>query len=159
VSARFARAPVAAAIVATSLVIGLTVAGCGGHTATKRDVIARANAICAGTLRDVRAVPPPTTGTSGLSAYLRKVAPIVEKEGAATRALPRPAQDRAVLNRYIAAVTAADADYKALAAAAASHDAGAISQALASLHDNPATTLAVQYGLGQCAAAAGTGVS
>ena len=91
---------------------------CGGHTATKQDVIARANGICINTLRAVRSVPPPAGGAgspAALAAYLQKVVPIVQKEASDTQALPRPAQDRAVLDRYVAAVTASASQYRALA--------------------------------------------
>jgi hypothetical protein len=135
---------------------------CGGHTATKHDVIAQADAICSASLRDVRSVAPPAAGQSSLaslSAYLDKVLPIVEKESADTRALPRPAKDRALIDRYVAAVTAAESEYREMAAAAAHNDRATVAQALAALRSSPATVLATQYGLTQCGAAAGTGVS
>ena len=140
----------------------ITATACGSHTATKQDVIARANAICSASVRDVRSVAPPAAGDgtlASLSAYLQKVLPIVEKEGGDTRALPRPARDRALLTRYIAAVTAAEQQYRAAAAAAARNDRAAVAQALSALRSSPATTLARQYGLSRCSAAAGTGVS
>jgi hypothetical protein len=135
---------------------------CGGHTATKQDVIARANAICFTALQGVRSLAPPTAGSASLaslSAYLRKVVPIVERKAAGTRALPRPSQDRAVLNRYVAAVSAAETEYRALASAAARGDRAAVAQAQSALRGNAATVLATEYGLSQCAASAGTGVS
>jgi hypothetical protein len=135
---------------------------CGGHTATKQDVIARANAICFTALQAVRSLSPPTTGTAALASlagYLHKVVPIVEKEAAGTRALPRPPRDRAVLNRYVAAVSAAGTEYRALATAAARGDRAAVAQAESALRANPATALATEYGLSQCAASGGTGVS
>lgn len=140
----------------------LAATACGAHTATKQDVIARANAICAASVRDVRSVAPPAPGDGSLmslSAYLQKVLPIVEKEGGDTRALPRPAAGRALLNRYIAAVTAAEQQYRAAAAAAARNDPAAVAQALSALRSSPAATLARQYGLSRCSAGAGTGVS
>jgi hypothetical protein len=135
---------------------------CGSHTATKQDVIARANAICSASVRGVRSVAPPAAGDgslASLSTYLQKVLPIVEKEGGDTRALPRPARDRALLNRYIAAVTAAEQQYRTLATAAARNDRAVVAEALSALRSSPATTLARQYGLSRCSAAAGTGVS
>ena len=135
---------------------------CGGHTATKQDVIARANGICISALRAVRSVPPPA-GASGspaaLAAYLEKVVPIVQKEADDTRALPRPAQDRAVLDRYVAAVTASASQYRALAAAARNGDPAAVSQGLAALRASPVPALAARYGLNRCSVSAGTGVS
>jgi hypothetical protein len=141
----------------------LTVAACsGGHAATKKDVIARANGICVNTLRAVRNVPPPTRSSGSLPAlatYLGKVAPIIDKEAADTRALPRPAHDRAVLDRYVAAVSAGAIQYRAAATAARNGDAADVSQALAALRDNAAPALASQYGLTECSAAAGTKTS
>ena len=135
---------------------------CGGHTATKQDVIARANGICISALRAVRSVPPPA-GASGspaaLAAYLQKVVPIVQKEADDTRALPRPAQDRAVLDRYVAAVTASASQYRALAAAAKNGNTAAVSQGLAALRASHLPALATRYGLNRCSVSAGTGVS
>jgi hypothetical protein len=147
---------------AVSVTAGLAVTACGGHTATKRDVIARANAICVNALDGVRAVPPPTGGTNSpaaLAGYLKKVVPIVSKEAADTRALPRPAQDKAILDRYVRAVSATAAQYRTLAAAAQRGDAGAVAQGLAALRTSPAPALAAQYGLARCSASAGSGVS
>ena len=142
---------------------GLGLAGCGGgHTATKKDVIAQGNAICAGALRDIRALPSPAAAgasTGGLAKYLQRVVPIVDKEISQLRALPRPAGDRAVLERYLAAMKAIDAQYHGLVAAARSGDTTAVSDRLSSLAASPAAGLAEQYGLTQCASASGTAVS
>ena len=136
----------------------LAVAGCGGHTANKRDVVARANAICFSAQQAVRTLAPPASAAE-LSAYLHKVLPIVTKEASATRALPRPPQDRAILDRYVAAVSAVAAEYRTVTAAAARGDAGAVSAGLARLRTSPATELASEYGLIQCTGSAATGVS
>jgi hypothetical protein len=72
----------------------VAVTACGGHAATKKDVVARANGICITALRSMREIPPPA-GTAGLADYLAKVLPIVEKEAKDTKALPRPVQDHA----------------------------------------------------------------
>jgi hypothetical protein len=140
----------------------LAAAACGGHTVTKKDVIARANGICITALRAARSLPPPAGGTgspAALAGYLDKLVPIVDKEASQTRALPRPAQDRAVLNRYVAAVTAGARQYRALATAAKQGDAAAVTQGLAALRASPAAALAAQYGLTRCNASASTGVS
>lgn len=129
---------------------------------TKQDVVARANAICASAVRAARTLPSPAGGANSpaaLTAYLRQLLPIVDHEAASTRALPRPSQDRALLNRYVAAVSLSDRQFHALDTAAGQGSAGGVSQALAALRTNPATSLAQQYGLVQCASAAGTGVS
>jgi hypothetical protein len=137
------------------------VAACGSGDATKKDVIARGNAICAGTLRSVRAVVPPSSTTSSrtaLKSYLERVLPLVEKEVSQLRKLPRPSADRTILNQYIAAVTRAQSTYTSLAAAAARNDVSAIASGLSALRSNPAGSLAKRYGLTQCASAAGTSV-
>jgi hypothetical protein len=141
-----------------SCFLALGVAACGGHTVTKKEVIARANGICITALHAMREVPPPT-GTADVSPYLAKVLPIVEKEARDTRALPRPTRDRALLDRYVAAVTATATQYRALAKAAANADGAAVAQGLAALRANPAPALAARYGLSRCNASAGTGVS
>ena len=61
----------------------------------------------------------------------------MEKEASATRALPRPAQGRAVLDRYVAAVNASAGEYRALATAAKNGDAAAVSAGLAALRASP----------------------
>ena len=135
----------------------LAATACGGHTATKKDVVARANGICVNTLRQVRNVPPPAgSSLSALATYAGKVEPLIDKEASDTRGLPRPAQDRAVLNRYVAAVSDSATSYHALATAARGDDASGVAQALSALRSNPAQALATQYGLTECSAAAGT---
>jgi hypothetical protein len=140
----------------------LAATACGGHTVTKKDVVARANGICINALRAVRSVPPPA-GAAGsptaLATYLQKVVPIVQKEASETRALPRPAQDGAVLDRYVAAVTATASRYEALARAAKRGDSAAVSQGLAALRASPVPALAARYGLTRCSVSAGSGVS
>jgi hypothetical protein len=140
----------------------LAATACGGHTVTKQDVIARANGICINALRAARSLPPPA-GSAGspaaLAAYLDKLVPIVQQEATQTRALPRPAKDRAILDRYVAAVSAGANQYRALATAASGGDSAAVSHGLAALRASPAPALAAQYGLTRCNAAAGTGAS
>lgn len=150
---RLRRATVAACIAATA---------CGGHTATKQDVIAQGNAICAGALRDIRALPTPASAeasTGALAKYLEEVVPIIHTEIAGLRKLPRPARDRALLTRFLAAMGTTEAQYRTLLAAARSGDAAAVSEALSALAGGPSSKLASQYGLTQCANASGTAVS
>jgi predicted Zn-dependent protease len=139
----------------------LAATACGGGAVTKKDVIARANGICITTLRAARSVPPPAGNASraALAAYLQKVVPIVQKEAAQTRALPRPAQDRAILNRYVAAVTADANRYRTLARAASDGDLTQVTQTLSALRASRAPALAAQYGLTRCSVSAGSGVS
>jgi len=140
----------------------ITVAACGGQQATKQDVIARGNAICASALQNIRGVPSPAGGSeslAGLAAYVRQVAPIVEKEARQLHALPRPGNGRALLERYLSAVAADAGHYRALAAAAERGDSAGVSAALANLRDSQAASLATEYGLTQCAAPGSTAVS
>ncbi len=135
--------------------------GCGGHTATKQDVIARGNAICAGALRDLRATPYPASGKTSLAnlaAYMDAVLPIVQREVSSLRALPRPAADRRLLNQYVAAVSSSASAYRSLAEAARRGDQAGVNQALATLQANPAATLAGRYGINECATAGSTAV-
>jgi hypothetical protein len=140
----------------------VAITACGGHTATKQDVIARGNAICAGALRDIRALPAPASAgasTAGLAKYLQQVVPIIHTEIAGLRKLPRPTRDRALLDRFLAAMGTTEVQYRGLLAAARSGDAAAVSQALSTIASGPSADLARQYGLTQCANANGTAVS
>jgi hypothetical protein len=135
----------------------LVLGGCGSGSATKKDVIAQANAICAAAQRDARAVAPPTgTSVSSVASYLARLAPVVENEAAQIRKLPRPKQDRALLSRWIGSVVLVAGDYRALATAARIGDRQAMETADAALRANPATELAARYGLRDCTGSAGT---
>lgn len=147
---------------AAALLSALALTACGGHTVTKQDVIDQGNAICAGALRQIRALPAPTSGGASpqaMSRYLQQVVPIIQKEIDSIRALPRPQQDRAILDRYVTAISGTASQYQALAAAAKAGNEDAISQDLANLADSSAASLAGEYGLTQCASAAGTAIS
>lgn len=141
--------------------MGWAVAACGGHQATKSDVIARADAICASALQDLRAADPAGGQASlhELADQLKRGLPIVEQEASALRALPRPATDRDLLNRFIAAMTSSVASYRLLATAAERGDNAGVDQGLAALQANPASTLAAQYGIRECASAGTTAIS
>ena len=153
---RSARSLVLAPASAAALALG----GCGGQTATKKDVIAQADAICASALRAVRATPPPAaTSLSALSPYLEQVVQVVDKEVASLRKLPRPAQDRALLDRWLAAESRSRSEYATLATAAHRGDRQATTQALATIGASPAPELAKRYGALQCANASSTSVS
>jgi hypothetical protein len=137
------------AIVATAAAI----TGCGGHSATRKDVIARANAICFTAQQAARSVASPAGAkpdTKMLAAYFEKLEPIVAKEARQLAALPRPRPRQATLNRYIDAVGASVADYRAAARAATIGDSGGVTQALARLQSSSATRYARAYGLNQC---------
>jgi len=142
--------------------LGLSIlaGGCGSSAETKQDYIARANAVCANTTRAIRNVAP--AGASGgvslpaLGRYLDTVTPIVDSEVKQLRALPRPAADRKLLERYLAAAAAEAAEYRGLAAAARRSDHAAVTGATAALQASSATTLAGEYGLSACVGDAGT---
>jgi hypothetical protein len=132
-----------------------TIAGCGGHSVTRKDVIARANAICFTAQQAARSVASPGAGdTRALAAYFDKVTPIVAKEARQLAALPRPQPRQATLNHYVAAVGASVADYRAAARAAAAGDQSGVTQALAQLQSTNATRYARGYGLNQCTGSA-----
>lgn len=142
----------------------LVVAGCGS-AATKQDVIARADAICASTLHDVRAVAPPAVvgashaAMAAFASYLDRVLAIVETEAAQLRKLPRPQPDRGLLERYVESVARLAGDYRALAAAARAADAGGVANAEAALRASDAPALAAAYGLRTCASSGTTAVA
>jgi hypothetical protein len=129
-------------------------AGCGG--ATKKDVIARANAICATSQRDTRAVAPPAgSSLSAFASYLQHVLPLIDRAASQIRALPRP-KPAALLDRWIASVQLSDADFHALENAARMGNREAFETALAALRSSRNTTLAASYGMRICAASGGT---
>ena len=149
----------ASAALGVSLV-ALALAACGSSGESKQDFIARANGICTNAIHDVRNVSVPGSGGAvsapALAKYLEAVAPIVASEAKQLKTLPRPTTDRALLDKYLAAVAAIAAQYKALAQAARAGDRQAMSTATAALQANPATGLATRYGLTECAGATGT---
>ncbi len=150
------RRSATAVAVATAVAIATAatlISGCGGHDATRKDVIARANAICFTAQQAARSVASPGTAANdprALGAYFDKLAPIVAQEARQLAALPRPPQRQATLNHYIAAVGASVTDYRAAARAAAAGNDGGVTQALAKLQAADATRYARAYGLTQC---------
>jgi hypothetical protein len=96
---------------------------------------------------------------SELARYYNQVTPIVATEVNQLRALPRPAQDRALLNQYLEAIGSAAAAYQALAAAAHDGDSAALASAGAALRSNPAASLATRYGITGCGQSPGTAAS
>jgi hypothetical protein len=144
--------------IALAVLIGAAlIGGCGGHTATRKDVIARANAICFTAQQAARSVASPAAGptdTKALATYFDKVTRIVAEEASQLAALPRPKQRRRTLDRYVNAVGASVADYRAAARAAATGDDGGVTKALAKLQSGGATGYARAYGLMQCTGSA-----
>jgi hypothetical protein len=140
------------------LIVGALLAGCGSSY-TKHDFIASADAICASTVRQTRAIAPPSfTGSKSqqlkpVAAYLAAVLPLVQAEASRLRALRRPtgnARDRADLERYLRALAQAVGDYRDLAAAARRSDPQGVARAEADLRRIPVAALAATYGLRSC---------
>jgi hypothetical protein len=147
------RAVAVAAVCASALAL----AGCGSHT--KRNFTAQADAICAHTLQQLRALPPPVfTGgerarLTALARYLARGAPLLASEAGRLDALQRPPGSRrqqALLARFLGAERRVAADYAALARAAATGSPAAVSAAGAALRTNPVSSLAAAYGLHDC---------
>jgi hypothetical protein len=140
------------------LTLAALVAGCGtAHT--KRDFIARADAICSGALRQARSIAPQSSANgatqqpSALARYLAEVLPVVQSEAAELRALPRPTQDardRSALASYLRALAQVVQHYQELASAAKRGDAQGIAGAEAALRASPVNSLAASYGLRSC---------
>ena len=136
------RSPVLATVVAGALALG----GCGAGAITPAQYVARADAICAHTLAEVR------TG-AGLAATPQ----LVQARYQALARLPRPAARRTLLNRFLAAERAEIGLWQRLVAASRhpSQPLG-IDRALAALAGSPASDLARAYGIRDCVAARGT---
>jgi hypothetical protein len=149
------RATTHALLLLAAVATAATIAACGGHSDTRKDVIARANAICFSAQQAARSVTSPNAGdTKALATYFKKVVPIVVKEARQLAGLPRPTPRQATLNHYVDAVNASVADYRAAARAAAAGDGGGVTQALAKLQSGGATGYARAYGLTQCSGSA-----
>lgn len=139
------------------IALAAVVSACGAYM--KQDFVARANAICASTVRETRQIAPPTFTNEGaqrltaLAAYVAAVLPLVQAESTQLTGLRRPggtAAERAALSRYLAAFAGVVGDYRSLAAAAKASDADGVARAEAQLNANPATALAAAYGLRSC---------
>jgi hypothetical protein len=139
------------------LALAAVVAACGGSGYTKSDFVARANAICASSLRHTRAIAP----GSPLPTYLAALVPIVQSEANQLRALRRPpgnARDQASLSSYLASVGQVAQDYRQLQAAAQRGDTQAITNLEAGLRASPVAALAASYGLRSCGTPGSTAV-
>lgn len=139
------------------LALAAILAGCGAYT--KSNFVARADAICASTVRQTRSIAPPSFSSSAgkrmsaLANYLGAALPIEQSEATQIRALPRPAGNaraRGVLARYLAALAQAVGEYRELEAAAKRENAQGVARAEAALATNPVTSLATSYGLRSC---------
>jgi hypothetical protein len=149
------RATTHALLLLATVATAATIAACGGHRDTRKDVIARANAICFTAQQAARSVASPGAGdTKALATYFDKVTRIVAQEARQLAALPRPQPRQATLNHYVAAVGASVADYRAAARAAAAGDQSGVTQALTQLQSTNATRYALAYGLNQCTGSA-----
>jgi hypothetical protein len=148
------------------LVLAALLAGCGSSY-TKRDFVARADAICASAVRQTRSIAPPSFTRDAahqlraLSDYFAQVLTVVRSEASQLRALRRPSEDapaRATLSRYLAALAQAANDYQQLAAAARRGDAQGVASAEAALRASPVPSLAARNGLPSCGIPGATGV-
>jgi hypothetical protein len=132
------------------------VTGCGGSSYTKGDFVARADAICTSTLRQTRALAPPSSTSQpggALAVYLGQLVPLVQSEANQLRALKRPADnahDRATLTAYYNALAQIVANYGQLEAAARRGDTQSVTDIEATLRASPAAALAASYGLQTC---------
>ncbi len=151
---RWVRAVQGTVVLAT---LAALLAACGSYT--KRDFIARADAICASTARETRSIAAPSFAQAGrqqqraLAGYLAAVLPVVESERTQLQALKRPpgsASDRGLLARYLASSARAVGAYRVLAAAARRGEAPGVASAEAALRANPVASLAASYGLRVC---------
>ncbi len=140
-----------------ALALTVLIAGCAGAGYTKHDFITRADAICAGALRQARSIAPGTA----LPTYLAQYVPVLESEATQLQALRRPpdtAHDRATLTHYFAALAQTIAEYRQLAAAANSGDHPDVTNAEAALGASPVYSLATSYGLTSCGTPGSTAV-
>ena len=149
---------------AAAFALAVVVAGCGGSY-TKRDFAARANAICASTVRATRSVAAPNFTGNGshrlpaTAAYLNKVLPLVQSEARKIRRLPVPSESaaqRVKLHKYLNALTRAVSEYRAMALAASHRATSDFASAETALGANPVTALATSYGLKSCGAPGAT---
>ncbi|HEU0318624.1 MAG TPA: hypothetical protein VFR49_14910 [Solirubrobacteraceae bacterium] len=141
-------------------------AGCGSYT--QHDFIARADAICASTVRQTRLIAPPSFTRApaerlhALAGYVAQVLPLVRAEVTELRGVRQPTEggaDRATLQSFLAAFTQVVAGYQSLATAAAAGDAAGVARAEASLSASPVAALAARYGLRSCGTPGGTSAS
>jgi hypothetical protein len=150
------RERVTAIAVVAATAVGLV--GCGGSTYTKHDFVIRADAICAGALRQARSIAPGTA----LPAYLAAYVPVLESEASQLRALRRPpgsAHDQAALKQYFAALSQTVAEYRRLATAAKSGDDQGVANAESALGSSRVYSLATAYGLNSCGTPGSTSVA
>ena len=139
------------------MAFGALVAGCGGSAYTRQDFVTRADAICAGALRQARSITP----GAALPDYLARFVPVLESEVSELQGLRRPpdtARARATLDRYFAALKNTVTEYRQLLAAARGGDQDAVSNAEAALGSSPVYSLATSYGLSSCGTPGSTAV-
>jgi len=140
---------------ALAILLTALLTGCGGAGYSKSDFIAQANAICTNTLRQTRAIAPPTSTVQpgAMAAYLGRLVPLVQSEADQLRNLKRPpgdARDRLMLSQYFVALGQVVSAYRAFEAAARSGDSDAIASAEATLRASPVAALATAYGIRSC---------
>jgi hypothetical protein len=140
---------------ALAILLSAVLAGCGGGGYSKSDFVAQANGICTNTLRQTRAIAPPTSAsaTGAMAGYLSRLVPLVQSEADQLRKLRRPggsARDRLMLSQYFAALGQAVTAYRELEGAARSGDSETIARVEATLRASPVAALAAAYGIRAC---------
>lgn len=135
-----------------AVAVAALLAGCGSYT--KHDFITSADAICASTVRQTRALAPPSSQQlSALSTYLDQLVPILRSEEKQIRTLQHPAEtarESAALASYLGALTQSVSDFENLAAAAKAGERQAVTSAEAALRVSQVGSLAARYGLRSC---------
>jgi hypothetical protein len=152
--------------VTTALLALAILTACGSYT--KHDYIARADAICASTVRQTRLIAPPSFANApaerlqALAGYVVHVLPLVRGEATQLRGLRQPSQtaaDRATLATFLTAFGQLAAGYQSLATAASAGDAAGAARAEAALTASPVGSLAARYGLRSCGTPGATSAS
>src|ERR1700730_11995669 len=117
--------------------VSAVLAGCGAGT-SKADYVKRADQVCAQGARRAQAIPAPGAQNGRLSSasaasYIEGIAAVIQQVNNQLKALPRPSQDRVLLDRYLAALDQGVASLLRLDVATARRDRRTIAQSLIAL--------------------------
>lgn len=152
--------PLRLAIACAVCVLGLS--ACGSSGTSKADYVKQADAICAKGDAQIKAVPmplltgAPATILKNLGTYVDRVLPVAQHVIGQLKALKQPSADKAVLQRYYAALDDAVARLGKLSVAAHQGDAKAVQSGAQALNSAQPDTLARQYGFKRCGGTGGT---
>jgi hypothetical protein len=136
----------------------LLIAGCGGGhddgptQLSHQELVSQANAACARANRQEAAVPAPK-GTADLVAYLSRSEQIVIKLKADIAGLAAPPADRAAVQRYVAALTHADAALNDMSNAARNDNPSAVKELASQIAAAAIGPTAAHAGFSTCATA------